>query len=146
MAARLAAVHMGEAEIAALRRLLDQHREQIQREPGQAYFQQEGDLDFHYRIVQGSGNSRLIELLCEDLYHLVRLYRYQFGMPSRRAPQAFAEHEHLVGAIERHDGELAELLMRHHIRASRENVERLLCEAEKNQGQPPAARPGGTPR
>lgn len=146
MAARLAAIHMGEAAISDLRRLLDQHREQIQQEPDQAYFQQEGDLDFHYRIVKGSGNSRLIELLCNDLYHLVRLYRYQFGMPSRRGPQAFTEHEHLVDAIERHDGELAELLMRHHIRASRENVERLLARAEHNQGRPPAARPGGTTR
>jgi DNA-binding GntR family transcriptional regulator len=31
-----------------------------------------------------------------------------------------------VDAIERHDAELAELLMRAHVRASRENVERLL--------------------
>jgi DNA-binding GntR family transcriptional regulator len=127
MAARLAAQQMSDAEVAELRALLDRHAAQIAREEGHAYFQQEGDLDFHYRIVQGSRNGRLIELLCNDLYHLVRLYRYQFGMQSRRAPRAFTEHQHIVEAIARHDGELAELLMRHHIRASRENVEQQLA-------------------
>jgi DNA-binding GntR family transcriptional regulator len=127
MAARLAAQNMSRDEIGDLRRLLGQHGEQIQRDAGHAYFQREGDLDFHYRIVQGSHNTRMIELLCNDLYHLVRLYRYQFGMPSKRGPRAFVEHEHIVDAIERRDAEMAELMMRAHIRASRENVERLLA-------------------
>lgn len=126
MAARLAAQYMSDEEIADLRRLLGQHGEQIERDTGHAYFQREGDLDFHYRIVQGSHNTRMIDLLCNDLYHLVRLYRYQFGMPSKRGPRAFIEHEHIVDAIERRDPEMAELMMRAHIRASRENVERLL--------------------
>lgn len=129
MAARLAALHMGEEEIADLRRLLGQHGEQIENDVEHAYFQREGDLDFHYRIVQGSHNGRIIELLCNDLYHLVRLYRYQFGMPSKRGPRAFVEHEHIVDAIERRDAEMAELMMRAHVRASRENVEKLLKEA-----------------
>ena len=127
MAARLAAQHMSDEEIADLRRLLGQHREQIERDTEHAYFQREGDLDFHYRIVQGSHNTRMINLLCNDLYHLVRLYRYQFGMSSKRGPRAFVEHEHIVDAIERRDAEMAELMMRAHIRASRENVERLLA-------------------
>ena len=42
-------------------------------------------------------------------------------------PQAFVEHGHIVDAIERGDPEMAELMMRSHIRASRENVERLLA-------------------
>jgi DNA-binding GntR family transcriptional regulator len=133
MAARLAAERMTAAEHTALVALLEQHRAQIDREDGQAYFQQEGDLDFHHRIVQSSRNGRLIDLLCHDLYHLVRLYRCQFGMKSRRAPRALVEHEHIVEAIGRGDGELAELLMRHHIRASRENVERMLREAARGQ-------------
>jgi len=127
MAARLAAQHMSDEEIADLRRLLGQHGEQIELDTEHAYFQREGDLDFHYRIVQGSHNTRMINLLCNDLYHLVRLYRYQFGMSSKRGPRAFIEHEHIVDAIERRDAEMAELMMRAHIRASRENVERLLA-------------------
>lgn len=128
MAARLAAQHMSGEEIADLRRLLDRHADQIERDTEHAYFQREGDLDFHYRIVQGSHNTRMIDLLCNDLYHLVRLYRYQFGMSSKRGPRAFVEHEHIVDAIERRDPEMAELMMRAHIRASRENVERLLSQ------------------
>ena len=126
MSARLAAQYMSEEEIVDLRLLLGQHGEQIERDTEHAYFQREGDLDFHYRIVQGSHNARMIDLLCNDLYHLVRLYRYQFGMSSKRGPRAFIEHEHIVDAIERRDPEMAELMMRAHIRASRENVERLL--------------------
>ena len=127
MAARLAALNMTLEEITELRHLLVQHGEQIERDAGHAYFQREGDLDFHYRIVKGSHNSRMIDLLCNDLYHLVRLYRYQFGMPSKRGPQAFVEHGHIADAIERRDPEMAELMMRSHIRASRQNVERLLA-------------------
>jgi len=128
MAARLAAQNMDAAEIVDLRRLLERHAQQIERDATHAYFQREGDLDFHYRIVQGSHNARLIELLCNDLYHLVRLYRYQFGMRSKRGPKAFVEHAHIVDAIERRDAEMAELMMRAHVRASRENVEKQLQE------------------
>ena len=63
-----------------------------------------------------------------DLYQLVRLYRYQFGMRSKRALKAFDEHCNIVEAIKRRDGEMAEHMMRAHIRASRENVERLLVD------------------
>ena len=129
MAARLAASAMSEAEIDDLRALLAQHRQQIEQEPGQAYFQKEGDLDFHYRIVQGSKNSRLIQLLCNDLYHLVRLYRHQFTRVSR-ANRALIEHEHILAAIADRDGEVAELLMRHHIRASRANIVRRFADQE----------------
>lgn len=130
MAARLAAEQMDDAEIAELDALIGRHRAQVAREQGQAYFQREGDLDFHYRIVRGSHNAHLKALLCNDLYHLVRMYRVQFGMVSPRAPAALREHEHIVWAIAERDGELAEILMRKHIRASRRNVEQRLAPAQ----------------
>lgn len=126
MSARLAASYMSDSDIDNLKLLLRQHSDDIKQEHGQAYFQKEGDLDFHYRIVQGSKNSRLIGLLCDDLYYQMRLYRYQFGMRSQRATRAFVEHEHIVDAIENRDGEMAELLMRAHIRSSRKNIEKRL--------------------
>ncbi len=128
-AARLAAERMSTAEVDELRALLEQHRTGAEVQEGVAYFQKEGDLDFHYRIVQGSKNARLVSLLCNDLYHLVRMYRYQFGMASPRAVPAFVEHEHIVNAIADRDAELAELLMRRHIRSARANVERQLAGA-----------------
>ena len=131
LAARQAASNMSAAEISDLQALLEQHRQHIQQEQGQNYFQQEGDRDFHFRIVQGSHNSRLIALLCNELYHLIRLYRCQFGMVSKRVPRAFSEHEQLVDAISHRDAELAEFLMHRHIRASRSNVETMLDAEEE---------------
>ncbi|MBK1722395.1 GntR family transcriptional regulator [Thiocystis violacea] len=127
MAARLAAEHMSDAAIADLKRLLTRHRTDVAQEEWQTYFQKEGDLDFHFRIVQGSGNRRLINILCNDLYHLARMYRCQFGMKSDRARDALKEHELVVEAIAERDGELAEWLMRRHIRKSRKATERRLA-------------------
>jgi DNA-binding GntR family transcriptional regulator len=127
MAARLAAAHMSDDAIEDLKDLMEQHRRDVARDFWQAYFQKEGDMDFHFRIVQGSANRRLIAILCDDLYHLARMYRCQFGMGSDRAREALREHELVVDAIAERDGELAELLMRRHIRASRRAVEARLA-------------------
>ncbi|MGB5830969.1 MAG: GntR family transcriptional regulator, partial [Thiohalocapsa sp.] len=85
MAARLAAERMPDDAVDELKALIEQHRQDVAREHWQTYFQQEGDLDLHYRIVIGSGNERLVRILCDDLYHLARMYRCQFGMKSDRA-------------------------------------------------------------
>jgi DNA-binding GntR family transcriptional regulator len=122
MAARLAAEHMTAEEIVGLRDLLAMHERQADLKKGEAYFQREGDLDFHYRIVQGSHNRMLVTLLCDDLYYLVRLYRTQFSASGSRPQRAFVEHHRIVDAIEAGDAELAELLMRRHVSASRANV------------------------
>jgi len=131
MACRLAAVLMPQAEIDSLRSLLDQHQQNIVQQEGQAYFQKEGDLDFHYRIVMASGNAKLQELLAADLYHLVRMYRYQFSLSSSRPTLALREHHQILDAIEARDEELAELLMRRHISASRRNIESKLNESQE---------------
>jgi DNA-binding GntR family transcriptional regulator len=65
----------------------------------------------------------MIRILCDDLYHLARMYRCQFGMKSDRARDALKEHALIVDAIADRDGELAEWLMRRHVRASRRAVE-----------------------
>lgn len=126
MAARQAASAISQEELAELEQLLDRHARDIEDDSHHAYFQQEGDLDFHYAIAKASHNDFLFDLLCNDLYQLVRLYRYQFGMRSKRAIRAYDEHWSIVDAIRRGDGEIAEHMMRAHIRASRENVERQL--------------------
>lgn len=123
LAARLAAEVMSAGAVGELQHLLAEHRDSVARDQWQAYFQSEGDWDFHYRIVHGSGNQHLIAILCDDLYHLARLYRCQFGMKSERATAALREHEMIVDAIAERDGELAEWLMRRHIRASRRHAE-----------------------
>ena len=135
MACRLAAEHMSEKEIASLRSLLHSHEQSIKELDGRSYFQKEGDLDFHYRIVNGSKNSKLLEVLGGDLYHLVRMYRYQFSVSSSRPQRALKEHHQILDAIEARDPELAEMLMRRHIGAARKNIEEKLntaLEGENN--------------
>jgi DNA-binding GntR family transcriptional regulator len=126
MAARLAADNMTVEEMVHLRKLLERHQAEITQH--QNYSQQDVDLDFHFSIIQGSKNKRLIRMLCQDLYDLVRFYRFRLKSGFNRSEQAFQEHNLIVSAIERRDGEMAETLMRHHIRASRDYARRMLEE------------------
>lgn len=127
MACRLAAQNRTEDDVVELRQMLARHEQQEELQAGTAYYQPEGDFDFHFRIVQASNNDLLIDTLCNRLYYRVRMYRYQLGMASPRAHRAFREHSHIIEAIEAGDGELAEILMRRHIRASRNNIENKLA-------------------
>lgn len=79
-------------------------------------------FDFHERIVRASGNQRIIEALCGDLYHLLRLYRRWSGASGERKSQAFTEHRQILMAMRNRDGELAESLMRSHIARAAENL------------------------
>jgi len=123
MACRQAAENMTDLEIVHMQDILASHANEKALQDGIAYYQDEGDVDFHYKVILGSHNQQLINLICGQLYHLVRMYRYQFGMHSSRATRAFTEHSNIIQAISDRDGELAELLMRRHIAASRKNIE-----------------------
>ncbi|WP_286237798.1 GntR family transcriptional regulator [Neptuniibacter halophilus] len=135
MACRLAAENMPQEEIDRLRELLDEHEKSIEQLDGRSYFQKEGDLDFHYRIVHGSKNAKLLEFLGGDLYHLVRMYRYQFSVSSSRPKRALKEHRQIIDAIESRDPELAEMLMRRHIGSARQNIEDKLNAATETRGE-----------
>jgi DNA-binding GntR family transcriptional regulator len=123
MACRLASERMTTPEVDELRRVLQAHERDEAFQAGRGYYQQEGDYDFHYKIVQASGNQMLIRMLCDELYQLARMYRIQYSDTPHRPRQAFAEHHRILDAIADGDGELAELLMRRHIRTSRLNIE-----------------------
>ncbi|HIJ22671.1 MAG: GntR family transcriptional regulator [Gammaproteobacteria bacterium] len=117
MAARLAAEFMSDKELNDLKALLE---DELQLDSGNS------NHDFHYAIVQGSQNRRLSHLLCDDLYHLMRMYRYQLGRDSGRASTASKEHGLILDALQDRDGEMAELLMRRHIRKSRAYIEKMI--------------------
>ncbi|ACJ29170.1 Regulatory protein, GntR [Shewanella piezotolerans WP3] len=124
MAARLAAQNMTDGEIADLQALLNSHFDKVQ--SGKTYYQEAGDVDFHYRIILGSKNKHLISILTDGIYHLVRMYRVQLGMSGPRVTTAFDEHKHIVQAICNRDAELAEMLMRRHILYSKSSIENKL--------------------
>lgn len=129
MACRLAAEHASGAEIDALGELLEAHGALEDVQEGSGYFQKEGDLDFHFRIAVASRNAILEQLLCEELYHLMRLYRYKFSGYRGRPHRALSEHRAIVEAIAERDGDFAELLMRRHIAGARRTIEHALREA-----------------
>lgn len=116
MTSRLAAEHMSDADILELEALLDRHEAAMRDGDGAEYFRQEGDLDFHFRIASGCRNELLRSALCDDHYQLMRLYRYKFSNRAGRPRRALAEHRMILAAIRDRDGELAEILMRRHIR------------------------------
>ncbi|MFC0118431.1 GntR family transcriptional regulator [Pseudoalteromonas xiamenensis] len=120
MAARLAAIHMTDEDIQGLNALLGDHFDEVK--GGESYYQEAGDVDFHYRIILGSKNNHLINMLINGMYHLIRMYRVQLGMAGPRVTTAFDEHKHIVRAISNRDPELAEMLMRRHIQYSKNNI------------------------
>lgn len=131
LACRLAAERLSPDQVEELRDVLREHERDAAFQAGRGYYQQEGDYDFHYRIVQSSGSRMLIRMLCDELYQLARMYRIQYSATPTRPAQAFAEHHRILDAIAERDGELAEMLMRRHIRTSRLNIERQIEQETK---------------
>ncbi|EGQ9394318.1 GntR family transcriptional regulator [Vibrio cholerae] len=134
MAARLAARNITEIELAGLESLLSTHSTHINQVEGASYFHQQGDFDFHYRIIQASRNQQLIGLLCDELYHLLRMYRYQSPRSHSRPVEALEEHKFILRAIRQRDEELAEMLMRRHISRSRQLIEQQIMLDAQQQG------------
>lgn len=122
MACRLAATRMNEQDIDGLYALLHTHEQDKQFQAGITYYEQDGDFDFHYRIISASGNHTLQQMLCNELYQLVRMYRIRFASIPKRPQAALAEHYRIVDALANQDSELAELLMRRHIEGSKHNM------------------------
>lgn len=133
VACKLAAERMDKAAIKSLFTELESDR-QVRLQPRQRSGGEPRVFDLHERIVRGSGNKRIIELLCSDLYHLLRLYRRRSGALPERGDDAYTEHWQIVRALEARDGRLAESLMRSHIERAAAHLFTKL---------PPAADPPG---
>ena len=106
------------------------HAEDENFKAGKGYYLQEGQDDFHYCIIKSSGNKTLEKMLCDELYHLIRMYRIQFSNTPNRPSKAWDEHIRILDAIAEGDGELAEMLMHRHINASYKIVEQTLLQTQ----------------
>lgn len=131
MAARQAAETMTDQQLIDLDQLIKKHAQYVHSNNGQSYIDQEGDYDFHYRIIKASGNQRLIRALCDELYHLIRLYR-KTSVSERSPEQALLEHQMILKALQDRDGDLAEILMRRHIARTRKMIEQALDDQAVN--------------
>jgi DNA-binding GntR family transcriptional regulator len=145
MACGLAALNMTDAEIAGMRKLLDAHEKQKSVQENKGYYQESKDFDFHFRVVAGSGNARLAQMLTGDLYYLLRVYRYKSSTKPGRALEALQEHRDIVAALERRDAPAAEHAMREHLRHARRYVEEQIAaeaDADPAMEAPPKGRIG----
>ncbi len=120
-AAALAALAISDNNIKKLKELLVLHKEHTQNNDG-VHINTEGDFDFHYLIIKNCGNAMLENQLCNELYHLIRMFRYQTSRYNKRSDRALFEHEQLLYAIENRDPEMAEMLMRRHISRAKESI------------------------
>lgn len=119
MAARLAAALISDEELATLAALVRQHEDQLKGpEVGGHNALGKADEDFHYCIAQASRNPLLIDLLCNQLYPLLRLYRSRNDNRTLRE-RALAEHQRILAALMDRDPEMAELTMKRHIASAK---------------------------
>ncbi len=121
LAARLAALHMTDAQRRELRTVYEQ---EVSAARSRGY-----RSDFHMHIVRGSSNDGLIRLLGEDHYDLHKLWRVNCRWLRVGGDASWIDHRRILEAIECRDAECAEILMRRHVARLRlqslEEIERL---------------------
>ncbi len=128
LACRRAAEHMTEAQFDALAALLERHRRDVALQANQSYVQDYGDLDFHFLLAKTCGSRRLAQLLCRDMYSLMRLFRFKTGHTPGWPLRAFDFHERILEALRQRDAEMAEMLMRRHVQAAGAQLQKITAD------------------
>ncbi|MGE0802184.1 MAG: GntR family transcriptional regulator [Lautropia sp.] len=123
MAARQAAENMTSAEIRALHRMVDSLEpiDMREREPF-GVFDTGPDSDFHRNIALGSRNQWIVQLLCDDLYSILRLMRFRAASVRTDPSPSHVEHRAIIERIQQRDPDGAEALMRAHVQGSRNRL------------------------
>ncbi|MDR4127052.1 GntR family transcriptional regulator [Yanghanlia caeni] len=120
VACYLATERMSDEEIDQLMRDMEADHERRKRQGG--VLPEAERFDLHERLVRASGNRRIIAALCEDLYHLLRIYRRHSGSVEERKEDAYEEHWQILSAVRARDPRLAESLMRAHIKRAADHI------------------------
>lgn len=121
-AARLAAIHMTQAERDTLIRTLDAHDAQMTEASSTSYPRGNADWDFHLLILKGSRNDVIWRICGDELRDMFSLLRSRHGSSPGRGRRALQEHRWIAEAVAAGDADLAAALMAQHIRASRNNL------------------------
>jgi DNA-binding GntR family transcriptional regulator len=135
MACRQAAENMTLHETRHLRHSLAELERKFRAEGPRGVFRDGGDdNDLHAQIVRGSRNRWLIDIICGELYPLLRICRFQSMVVTasqmHRGKAVHREHHAIIEAIEQRDPDGAERLMRAHLVASRKNLMKWLRKQE----------------
>lgn len=121
MAARLAAVHASDDEIAELRRLMDAFHDGTDGERLEEY--SSANIAFHQAIIRMSGCALLADMT-ENLFIHMRAIRKITIHQENRAARSVTDHIKIIEALERRDPELAERRAREHTLGLAAHVER----------------------
>ncbi len=120
--ARLAATAMTATERNGLRKLHDKMGDLARSKNRDAYA--EANVNFHEKLYVGAHNATMGGFGRDLRRRLMPFRRAQFQSGDRLA-QSFKEHEDIVRAIERGQGDEASTLMRHHMRLVEAAVDNL---------------------
>ena len=122
-AVSLAAQKMSSQEIDQLHRAIDGQSKQMRENSG-TFVPAESDYAFHEMLVKGSKNHVIERTLIQEIYNLIKMFRYQNEFANTSSTNSLVEHRQIVYAIEQRDSVLAEVTMRRHIVHARERIER----------------------
>ena len=114
----LAASRISDETLSHMAFILERDAQNAEMASGKAYYQLGTDDDFHVMIIRASGNVRIERALCEELYDVLRLYRFRSSIAQGRASVAWDEHQAILKALRARDPDAAEQAMRHHIHTS----------------------------
>ncbi len=124
-AARAAAERINDEELQALRNLLEQMQQHLADEELPVY--RELNRQFHQIIAQASRRRYLIRTLYQLWENFPNMLWGNFPQTARtsspeRTPQDIAQHQAVLEALERHDPDAAERLMREHIESAGQDL------------------------
>ena len=120
LAGELACRRIGEAQLAAIRELHDQMVAHYKADDIAPYFR--CNRLIHEAIVRAADNAPL-NALYDSIAARIRGVRYLAPMPKDHWAVAIKEHEGILNALERRDGEGLAHILRHHLRVKRKQVE-----------------------
>jgi DNA-binding GntR family transcriptional regulator len=113
MAARLAAERVSDREIENLHANINQQRKFLKDNDIDAYYN--AAVAFHEQIVRIARNNTMQRML-ESVFAQIRAMRVQRNSAPMHLPKSCDDHEEILRALEKRKGDLAETLMRDHIR------------------------------
>jgi DNA-binding GntR family transcriptional regulator len=111
MAARLAAERAFDADIAELRRLMDDFR--CGNDGARLDDYSEANIAFHQAILKMSGSALLAEMAANLFIHMRAIRKITIHQENRAA-RSITDHLRIIEALERRDPDLAERLAREH--------------------------------
>lgn len=113
MTARLAAARITPAQIAMLKRSVDEQRALFEQGDIEGYYS--SALNFHEKVADIAQNRTVQELLLSVLAQMRAMRLQRRSMPMR-LPHSCEDHSEIIAAFERRDPEKAEQEARRHIR------------------------------